>query len=72
MKTVTLSAHFDGREIKLDEPYEIPSDARLLVTVLPPAEPQSGTEEAAEEADLKDWAERAQRSRKSWLAENPY
>ena len=72
MKTVTLSAHVEGNQIKLDEPFEIPSDARLLVTVLPPVEPQGGAEEAFEKAELKDWAERAKRSRKAWLAENPY
>lgn len=35
MKTVTLTAHFDGEHIRLDEPFELPSDARLLVTILP-------------------------------------
>ena len=34
MKTVTLSAHFDGQRIQLDEPFELARDARLLVTVL--------------------------------------
>lgn len=36
MKTVTLSAVFDGEHIRLEEPYAIPPHARLLVTVLPP------------------------------------
>ncbi len=36
MKTVTLSAVFDGKHIRLEEPYAIPPQARLLVTVLPP------------------------------------
>lgn len=35
VKPVVLKAHFDGREIKLDEPYELPVNARLMVTVLP-------------------------------------
>lgn len=35
MKTVTLSAHVDGQRIQLDEPFDLPSDARLLVTILP-------------------------------------
>ena len=30
-----LKAHFDGREIRLDEPYELPVNARLMVMVLP-------------------------------------
>lgn len=61
MKTVTLSAHFDGGEIKLDEPYEIPADARLLVTVLPGP---------AEDAEWAKWAARSARSR--WFEDNPY
>jgi hypothetical protein len=41
MKPVVLKAHFDGREIKLDEPYDLPVNARLAVTILP-----AGTEDA--------------------------
>lgn len=35
MSPVVLKAHFDGREIKLDEPYDLPVNAKLMVTVLP-------------------------------------
>ncbi len=35
MKTITLPAHFDGERIRLDEPYELKPDTKLLVTVLP-------------------------------------
>ena len=35
MKTVTLSATFDGTHIRLEEDYPLPRNARLLVTVLP-------------------------------------
>ncbi len=35
MKTVTLSARFDGQKIQLQEDYPLPKNARLLVTVLP-------------------------------------
>ena len=35
MRTVTLTAHFDGERIQLDEPFVLPADARLLVTILP-------------------------------------
>jgi hypothetical protein len=35
MPAISLKAHFDGTSIQLDEPYELPRDARLLVTVLP-------------------------------------
>jgi hypothetical protein len=36
MPAITLKAHFDGENIKLDEPYQLPPDAQLLVTVLSP------------------------------------
>lgn len=45
MPAVTLQAHFDGRQIVLDEPYELPRNASLMVTVLPPA-PEIESEEA--------------------------
>jgi hypothetical protein len=35
MKTVTLSATFDGEQIRLEEDYPLPKNARLLVTVVP-------------------------------------
>lgn len=35
MKTVTLTAHVNGDRIQLDEPFALPADARLLVTILP-------------------------------------
>lgn len=35
MPAVTLKAHFDGRQILLDEPFDIPADSPLMVTVLP-------------------------------------
>ena len=35
MKIVTLTAHFDGEQIRLDEPFKLPSEARLLVTIVP-------------------------------------
>lgn len=37
METKTLHAHFDGHQILLDEPYELETNAELLVTVLPKA-----------------------------------
>jgi hypothetical protein len=37
MPSVTLKAHYDGRSILLDEPYELPPNARLLVTVVAPS-----------------------------------
>ncbi len=35
MPTIALQAHYDGEHIVLDEPFALPSDARLLVTILP-------------------------------------
>jgi hypothetical protein len=37
MLTVTLKAHYDGRQIVLDEPFDLLPNATLIVTVLPPA-----------------------------------
>jgi hypothetical protein len=35
MTPVNLRAHFDGTAIQLDEPFELPVNAQLIVTVLP-------------------------------------
>jgi hypothetical protein len=35
MSAVTLKAHFNGKQIILDEPYPLAPDAQLIVTVLP-------------------------------------
>lgn len=35
METLTLRAHFDGKQILLDEPFELEPNAQLIVTVLP-------------------------------------
>ena len=35
MPTVALQAHYDGEHIILDEPYELPANANLMVTLLP-------------------------------------
>ena len=36
MPTVSLKAHYDGKTIVLDEPFDLPPNTRLLVTVLTP------------------------------------
>ncbi len=38
MPAVTLKAHYDGERILLDEPFEIPPNSPLMVTVLSTAE----------------------------------
>jgi hypothetical protein len=35
MKTISVSAYFDGEKIILDETVSIPPNTRLIVTVLP-------------------------------------
>ena len=46
MKTVTLTAHFDGEHIQLDEPFQLPPEARLLVTIVP---------ESSADSERQDW-----------------
>jgi hypothetical protein len=41
MSGVTLRAHYDGERIVLDEPFEIPENAALIVTVLEPGDAAS-------------------------------
>ena len=38
MPIISLSAHFDGKQICLDEPFDLKPDAKLIVTVLPEQE----------------------------------
>ncbi len=35
MKTVSVTAHFDGKQIQLDEPLDLKPNAKLMVTLLP-------------------------------------
>lgn len=48
MPILSVRAHFDGTNIQLDEPFELPRDAPLLVTVLSSAQ---------EELSKADWSE---------------
>lgn len=36
MKTVALSAHFDGEKVQFDEPCQLEPNTRLMIVVLPP------------------------------------
>ena len=36
MQIVTLQAHFDGKQILLDEPYELQPNTKLIVSVVQP------------------------------------
>jgi hypothetical protein len=44
MPKVALPAHYDGEQIRLDEPFRLPKDARLLVVLM------------SEPADSEAWA----------------
>jgi len=43
---VILKAHYDGEHIVLDEPFELPPNTPLAVTVLSPATPEHDGERA--------------------------
>lgn len=45
MNAVTLKAHYDGKQVCLDEPCELPPATKLLVLVVPDSE----------EAFREDW-----------------
>ena len=34
MQIITLQAHFDGKQILLDEPYELAPNTKLVVSVI--------------------------------------
>ncbi len=38
MYTITLRGHFDGKQIRLDEPFELKPNTKLIITVLPEEE----------------------------------
>ena len=41
MPSISLKAHYDGTAIRLDEPFELPEGAQLMVTVLDPVRPEN-------------------------------
>jgi hypothetical protein len=45
MPVISLKAHYDGQAIHLDEPFDLPEGAQLIVTVLD--EPSPRNERAA-------------------------
>ena len=53
MNTITLSAHFDGDKIVLDEPFDLEPNTRLIVTILP---------EEQSDPEREDWANLAMES----------
>lgn len=57
MRPVTLKAHYDGKHIVLDEPFEIPANAPLSVTVHAPT-----TSEHDREPERRSWEDISARS----------
>jgi hypothetical protein len=53
MNPITLRAHFDGKQIVLDEPANLKPDTQLIVTVLPISKNNGETGEIDEERE--DW-----------------
>jgi hypothetical protein len=45
MPSISLKAHYDGKTILLDEPFDLPEGAQLIVTVL----------DAKAEEERADW-----------------
>lgn len=41
MPTAILKAHYDGEHIVLDEPFQLPANAPLIVTVIAPDDERS-------------------------------
>lgn len=52
MSSILLPTHFDGEQIRLDEPYELQPNTRLVVTVV----------SSEEDAEREEWLRLAQHS----------
>ncbi|MBO9997723.1 MAG: hypothetical protein J7641_01745 [Cyanobacteria bacterium SID2] len=48
MKTISLSGYFDGESIRLDEPYNLPPNTKVIITVIP--------EETSERESWLNWS----------------
>ena len=54
MPTTSLTARFDGQAIQLDEPFELPRDTPLLITILPTETADSETSGTAANSSLSE------------------
>ena len=52
MPTVALKAHFNGNHIVLDEPFDLPPNSPLIVTLLPEPDTERADWEALAVASL--------------------
>ena len=41
MPSISIKAHYDGAAIRLDEPFDLPDGAQLIVTVLEGLQPET-------------------------------
>ena len=41
MENITLHGHFDGSQIRLDDPYELEPNTKLLITIVDPNETEA-------------------------------
>ena len=55
MENLVLHAHFDGRQIQLDDPVVLQPNTKLLVTVLPSDPLDNFAYSEYGEGDLKVW-----------------
>ena len=35
METITLHGHYDGSQIQIDDPFEMPPNTKVLITIVP-------------------------------------
>ena len=49
MQTITLSAHFDGHQIRLDEPFALEPGSQLMITIIPSAEARKWDQQLADD-----------------------
>ena len=45
MRLMTIRAHFDGEQIRLDEPCQLAPDTKLLIVVIPRQPPDGESED---------------------------
>ena len=61
MNPRTIRAHFDGEQIRLDEPCKLEPDAKLLVIVLP---------KQSHDGEHEDWMHLSQQALENAYGEN--
>lgn len=62
--TISLSAHYDGKSIVLDDDYPLTPQTKLLVTVI------ADDDEDARQAERRAWSTHSQRSMSRVFGDN--